>query len=161
MGQPLQYSLCPPPLIHGQSYSSHQVSAAWPVDGRNSVLFEDCKPDVEIAVYWWLCITSYYSLIQVHFQKHDCYVYYLLSLLFDTFVFLSVKTVFLNKGSFRNFSFCIRSPAILTVHPSLFVINASGYIIKQMLLLPAKASMFAFTPTVRFDMSLCFRAKAS
>uniref|UniRef100_A0A3P8VV08 R3H domain containing 2 n=1 Tax=Cynoglossus semilaevis TaxID=244447 RepID=A0A3P8VV08_CYNSE len=24
LGQPLQYSLCPPPLIHGQSYSSHQ-----------------------------------------------------------------------------------------------------------------------------------------
>ncbi|XP_072307829.1 R3H domain-containing protein 2 isoform X6 [Eucyclogobius newberryi] len=24
LGQPLQYSLCPPPLMHGQSYSSHQ-----------------------------------------------------------------------------------------------------------------------------------------
>lgn len=27
LGQPLQYSLCPPPLMHGQSsYNSHQVS---------------------------------------------------------------------------------------------------------------------------------------
>lgn len=29
LGQPLQYSLCPPPLMHGQSsYSSHQVSTS-------------------------------------------------------------------------------------------------------------------------------------
>uniref|UniRef100_A0AAY4AV09 R3H domain-containing protein 2 n=1 Tax=Denticeps clupeoides TaxID=299321 RepID=A0AAY4AV09_9TELE len=29
LGQPLQYSLCPPPLMHNQSYNSHQVSALW------------------------------------------------------------------------------------------------------------------------------------
>uniref|UniRef100_A0AAY4AYQ3 R3H domain-containing protein 2 n=1 Tax=Denticeps clupeoides TaxID=299321 RepID=A0AAY4AYQ3_9TELE len=27
LGQPLQYSLCPPPLMHNQSYNSHQVQA--------------------------------------------------------------------------------------------------------------------------------------